>query len=76
MLPDGDVPPRDDQTARLEDAFITEFLERRGLTRSALHDLPKAEVHALMKEASAYASAKLSEVQARAHYVHELHHNE
>ena len=76
MLPEGDVPPRDDQTARLEEAFITEFLERRGLTRSTLHDLPKAEVHALMKEASAYASAKLSEVQARAHYVHELHHNE
>ena len=76
MLPEGDVPPRNDQTARLEEAFITEFLERRGLTRSTLHDLPEADVHALMKEASAYASARLSEVEARAHYVHELHHNE
>ena len=76
MVPESDVPRTADQIAQLEEAFITEFLERRGLTRSTLHDLPKAEVHALMKEASAYASARLSEVEARAHYVHELHHNE
>jgi len=76
MLPEGDVPRTADQIAQLEEAFITEFLERRGLTRSTLHDLAEADFHALMKEASAYASARLSEVEARAHYVHELHHNE
>ena len=76
MVPESDVPRTADQIAQLEEAFITEFLERRGLTRSTLHDLPEAEAHAVMKEASAYASARLSEVEARAHYVHELHHNE
>jgi hypothetical protein len=76
MRPSDDVPARSDQTARLEQALITEFLERRGLSRAALLELPEPEVHALMREASAYASARLAEVEARAHYVHELHHNE
>jgi hypothetical protein len=76
MLYDPDVPARADQTAQLEEAFITEFLERRGFTREMIHDLPQADVHALMKEASAYASARLAEVESRAQYVHDLHHNE
>jgi hypothetical protein len=76
MRPDNDVPARADQTAQLEEALITEFLERRGVTRATLHDLPEADLHALMKEASAYASARLAEVESRAQYVHDLHHNE
>jgi hypothetical protein len=71
-----DVPPRADQTAQLEQAFITEFLERRGVTRTTLHELPGDEQHALLREASAYASARLAEVESRAQYVHDLHHNE
>jgi len=71
-----DVPPKADQTAQLEQAFINEFIERRGVTRAALIELPEHERHALMKEASAYASARLAEVESRAQYVHDLHHNE
>jgi len=71
-----DVPPRADQTAQLEQAFINEFIERRGVTRTTLLELPEHERHALMKEASAYASARLAEVESRAQYVHDLHHNE
>jgi hypothetical protein len=71
-----DVPPRADQTAQLEQAFINEFIERRGVTRTTLVELPEDEQHALMKEASAYASARLAEVESRAQYVHDLHHNE
>ncbi len=76
MVPDHDVPGRSDQTARLEQALITEFLERRGLTREALDGLPDSEVHAILTQASAYASARLAEVESRAHYVHDLHHND
>jgi hypothetical protein len=76
MLPDHDVPPRPDQMAQLEQAFISEFLEQRGFTTATLRELPAADVHALMKEASAYASTRLAEVESRAHYVNELHHND
>ena len=76
MLSDQGVPPRSDQTARLEQALITEFLERRGFTTATLNQLPEPDLHALLKEASSNASAKLAEVESRAHYIHELHHNE
>jgi len=76
MSADSDLPARSDQTARLEQALIAEFLERRGLTVAALGALPEADALAILKEASAYASARLAEVESRAHYIHDLHHNE
>jgi hypothetical protein len=76
MVPDRDVPARADQTARLEQALITEFLERLGLTGAMLDAMPESDAHAILKQASAYASARLAEVESRAHYVRELHHNE
>jgi hypothetical protein len=76
MRPHDDISARSDQTAQLEQALITEFLEHRGLSRAALLELPESEARAFMREASAYASARLAEVEARAHYVHELHHKE
>jgi hypothetical protein len=62
-----------DPEATLERAFIAEFLGRRGHTLATIHDLPETEATALMKEASVYASARLSEVDARSHYVHDIH---
>jgi len=76
MRPELDIPPRTDQTAPLERALIAEFLERRGVTLNSLSQLPEAEARALLREASSYASMRLAEVESRAHYVHELHHNE
>jgi hypothetical protein len=73
MRIDPDEPVQGDPVAGLERAFIAEFLERRGYTAATLHDLPESEADALMKQASVYASAKLSEVEARAHYVHDIH---
>jgi hypothetical protein len=67
-------PTRPDPVAALERAFIAEFLERRGYTLEALQRLPAAEAHDLMKQASVYASGRLSEVESRAHLVHDLHH--
>lgn len=64
----------DDPLAQLERAFITEFLQGRGYGLSTLRDLPATQANALMKEASLYASGRLSEVESRAHLVDELHH--
>jgi hypothetical protein len=73
MRPDADLPARSDQTAQLEQSFIAEFLERRGLTPEALRAMSDIDALAVRREASAYASAKLAEVESRAHYVHEIH---
>jgi hypothetical protein len=62
-----------DPASSLERAFIAEFLERHGHTQSTLHELPEAEAIPLLREASIYASARLSEVEARAHYIHDIH---
>jgi hypothetical protein len=73
MRPDTDQPPRPDQTAELELALISEFLEQRGQSLHSLNALPEAQQHRLMREASLYASMRLSEVESRAQYVDDLH---
>lgn len=72
MRPDADQSPRHDQTAELERSLIDEFLERRGYTASSIQLLPEPERHALMREASLYASMRLAEMETRAHYVDDL----
>lgn len=57
----------------LERTLIDEFLQLRGLDRQALDKLSEAERHDLLAEASSYASSKLTEIESRSHYVHELH---
>ena len=64
--------PTEDPEARLERAFIAEFLQRRGHTLSTLKELPEEQANALMREASLYASGKRTEVESRAHYVEEI----
>jgi hypothetical protein len=73
MRPDADIPAHSDQTAQLEQSFIAEFLQRRGHTAATLAAMPAADALALQREASSYASARLAEVESRAHYVHEIH---
>lgn len=57
----------------LERTLIDEFLRSRGLDASSLEALPEAERHALLTEASTYASTRLTEIESRSHYVDELH---
>jgi hypothetical protein len=59
--------------ADLERALIDTFLVARGFDGAALAALPPAARDALLKEASVHASAKLAEIEARSHYLHELH---
>ncbi len=68
-----DVPACEDPQSQLERAFIDELLRLRGYDRAKLHELPEQQVELLMKQASAYASGKLTEIESRAHFVHEIH---
>ena len=63
----------EDPEGRLEWSLIQEFLRARGLDADALHTLPAAEARRVLTEASVYAGAKLAEVEARAHFVHDIH---
>ena len=62
-----------DPLAQLERAFIEEYLHGRGQQLNTLNSLPREQANALMKEASAYASGRLTEVETRAHLVEALH---
>lgn len=65
--------PPEPPLAELERSLMNEFLKRRGYDLESVHTLPEAEAHALLKEASIYASGKLEEVESRAHYLDGLH---
>jgi hypothetical protein len=68
-----DVPVMHDPEAALEQAFIDGYLRAKGVESGQVHTLAQAEATRLMTEASVYAAAKLAEVEARAHYVHDVH---
>jgi hypothetical protein len=63
----------EDPNAQLETALIDEFLLTRGLDRRRLRDLPEAQATQVRTEASAYATARLTELETRAHFMHEIH---
>jgi hypothetical protein len=62
-----------DPEGKLEQALIDEFLRARGHDSHSLHALPEDERKHLQRGASLYAATKLAEVEARAHFVHEIH---
>jgi len=62
-----------DPLAELERAFMAEFLQDRGHTLDTVRTLPPAEMHALLQQASVYASCRLTEVESRAHFVEDMH---
>ena len=59
--------------AQLERALIDEFLRTHGYDPANVSGPPNAELELLMKQAYTYASGKLAEVEARAHFVHDIH---
>ena len=68
-----DVDPTEDPNAVLEKALIEEYLKEHGYSHESLKKLPPKLVKKIMQEASQYASLKMEEVEARAHFVKELH---
>jgi hypothetical protein len=68
-----DGQPLENPERQLEDALIQEFLLARGYDSRALDALPDEDRTRLLTEASVHAAGKLAEVEARAHFVHEVH---
>jgi hypothetical protein len=58
---------------QLEQSLIDGFVRARGYDPARLTELPPEEMHALLKDASIHASAKLTEIESRSHYLDELH---
>ena len=73
MSTDNPSPTIKDVLAPLESALIDEFLRQSGCDPATVGDLQVEERERLMKAASAYASGKLAEVEARAHFVRDIH---
>jgi len=65
--------PAQDQEHGLEQKFIKEFLQERGLTLKDLKTLPVEEARKLRIEASRYATTRLAELEARARFIHTIH---
>jgi hypothetical protein len=72
----ADIRPMEDPEGRLEQALIEEFLLGQGHDPRALDALPGDQRKHLLEAASIYASGRLAEIQSRAHYVHEMRHQE
>ncbi len=73
MRLDSDQAPRPDQTAELERSLIAEYLADHGHSADSLHNLPDADRHRILREASLHASMRLTEVESRARYIDALH---
>ena len=59
--------------ANLERSLIHEYLWDSGCDPDRVRRLPPERVRELLRRASAYASGRLSEVEARARYLHDVH---
>jgi len=68
-----DVTPLEEPQARLELAFIDDFLRRLGYDPHELRGRTDETARALLIQASTYAATKLTEVECRARYIHDLH---
>jgi hypothetical protein len=71
--PTENVETTEDRNAFLEKQLIEQYLHEKGYSLEGLKKLPADLIEKLMKEASRYASLKMEDVKARAHFIQELH---
>jgi hypothetical protein len=67
------TPPMQPLLGQLGRALIDEFVRARGYDPRKLTALNEGDRHSLRADASTYASTKLMEIEARSHFVHEMH---
>ena len=72
-MPERAETPLEEPQARLERALIDEYLKDRGCDLSTVDLRPPDERRELLVQASLYAAVRLTEIDARATYVHDLH---
>ena len=70
---DKDQQPLHDPLAELERHLISAYVAGAGHDLDELLRRADEDAKRLLAEASRYASGKLSEVEARSHYLHKLH---
>jgi hypothetical protein len=68
-----DIAPLELPHGQLEQSLIEAFVRARGYDPLRLADLPDEEREALLKDASTYASGRLVEIEARSHFLYEIH---
>ncbi|HVG71081.1 MAG TPA: hypothetical protein VM819_09230 [Vicinamibacterales bacterium] len=68
-----DVPPQEEPMAELERRIIDEYIRGLGHDPDKLHASLDPAARKILVDASTYAATRLSEVEARSHYVRELH---
>ena len=68
--------PLEDPDATLEQRLIDEYLQRQGRSRAELPSLPEDVRLKLLRDAEIYAAGRMAEIEARAHYVDDLHRHE
>ena len=63
----------DGPQSTLEKMLLEAYMEGKGYHLEDLKNLPPEQVRELMKEACAYASMKLAEVESKAQFRQEIH---
>ena len=71
-----DVPPMEEPLAELERRLIDEYIRSAGQDPDTVRAKGDDASQKLLVAASIYAATKLTEVESRAHYVRDLHHQE
>jgi hypothetical protein len=73
MAEDLHAHPLDEPLAQLERRLIDEYLRGAGHDPETIHARHDPQARAVMTDAATYAAARLAEVEARSHYVRNLH---
>jgi len=68
-----DIPPCEEPLAELERRIIDEYIRGLGHDPDTLRGSNDPAARRILIDASTYAATRLSEVEARSHYVRELH---
>ena len=71
-IADHEGPPVEDPHAALERALIAEFFDHIGQTPRSIEALPPDQRRDVLRFAAAYATLRLTEIEARAHYLNEI----
>jgi hypothetical protein len=68
-----DITPMEEPRAELERRIVDEYLRDAGHDPQALRARGDAMARSLLVDAATYAATRLTEVEARSHYVRNLH---
>ena len=68
-----DITPLEEPLAELERRLIDEYIRGLGHNPDLLRASMDTDARRILVDASTYAATRLSEVEARSHYVRELH---